>query len=178
VAGDAAGLVDPITREGIYFALLSGQWAADAAIAGDALQYASRVRAEIIPELAQAARLKAAFFHLGSSGLLIQALRHSAAVSEIMADLIAGRQGYAGLKWRLLRTLEWRLAWQAIGFVNGRSSRRAREHGHQGARLSPQSPAIPDRRSPAAMACSRADTESAAHAQECRAGIQGASDRR
>jgi hypothetical protein len=29
LAGDAAGLVDPITREGIYFALASGQWAAE-----------------------------------------------------------------------------------------------------------------------------------------------------
>ena len=28
--GDAAGLVDPLTREGIYYALLSAQWAADA----------------------------------------------------------------------------------------------------------------------------------------------------
>ena len=28
--GDAAGLVDPLTREGIYYALLSGQWAAEA----------------------------------------------------------------------------------------------------------------------------------------------------
>jgi flavin-dependent dehydrogenase len=114
VAGDAAGLVDPITREGIYFALLSGQWAADAAIAGDASQYASRVRSEIIPELARAARLKASFFHLASTGLLIQALQHSPAVNEVMADLIAGRQTYIGLKWRLLRTLEWRLAWQAL----------------------------------------------------------------
>jgi len=120
LAGDAAGLVDPITREGIYFALLSGQWAADAALAGDASRYAARVRAEIIPELAHAARLKAGFFHLASSGLLIKALRHSAAVSTVMANLIAGRQGYAGLKWRLLRTMEWRLAWQALATA-GRS---------------------------------------------------------
>ncbi len=109
--GDAAGLVDPITREGIYFALLSGQWAADAAIAGDASQYAARVRAAIMPELARAAQLKTLFFRLASTGLLIHALRHSAAVNTIMGNLIAGRQGYAGLKWRLLRTLEWRLAW-------------------------------------------------------------------
>ena len=115
LAGDAAGLVDPITREGIYFALLSGQWAADAALAGDPSRYAARVRAKIIPELVHAARLKAGFFRLASSGLLISALRHSAAVGEIMANLIAGRQSYAGLKWQLLRTLEWRLAWQAIG---------------------------------------------------------------
>ena len=117
LVGDAAGLVDPITREGIYFALLSGQWAADAALSGDPSQYAARVRAKIIPELARAAHLKAGFFQLASSGLLIRALRHSAAVGEIMASLIAGRQGYAGLKWQLLRTLEWRLAWQAIGIA-------------------------------------------------------------
>jgi geranylgeranyl reductase family protein len=114
VAGDAAGLVDPITREGIYLALLSGQWAADAAIDGDASQYASRVRREIVPELARAARLKASFFRLASTGLLIRALQHSLAVNEVMADLIAGRQSYRGLKWRLLQTLEWRLAWEAL----------------------------------------------------------------
>jgi geranylgeranyl reductase family protein len=171
VAGDAAGLVDPITREGIYFALLSGQWAADAAIADDALQYASRVRSEIIPELARAARLEASFFGLASTGLLIQALQHSAAVNRVMADLIAGRQSYAGLKGRLLRTLEWRLAWQAL--VSARSTRRAPGHAHRGARPSPQSPANLDRRP--ATACSRADTEIAALAQESRAAIRGAS---
>jgi hypothetical protein len=31
-----------------------------------------------------------------------------------MADLVAGRQPYASLKWRLLRTLEWRLALNAL----------------------------------------------------------------
>jgi flavin-dependent dehydrogenase len=36
LVGDAAGLVDPITREGIYFALLSAQWAADAILSGAA----------------------------------------------------------------------------------------------------------------------------------------------
>jgi geranylgeranyl reductase family protein len=114
VAGDAAGLVDPITREGIYFALLSGQWAADAAIRGDAAPYAARVRSEILPELARAERLKASFFRLASTSLLIQALQQSPAINAIMADLIAGRQSYFGLKWQLLRTLEWRLAWQAL----------------------------------------------------------------
>ena len=177
VAGDAAGLVDPITREGIYFALLSGQWAADAAIGGDASQYATRVRSEIIPELARAARLKASFFGLASTGLLIRALQHSPAVNEVMADLIAGRQSYRGLKWRLLRTLEWRLAWQAM--VSARSTRHAPGHAHQGARPSPRSPATLDRRSgsPPATACSRADTEIAALARERRAATRGASDR-
>ena len=45
LVGDAAGLVDPITREGIYFALLSGQWAADAAHAARPwTRYAEQVR--------------------------------------------------------------------------------------------------------------------------------------
>jgi flavin-dependent dehydrogenase len=114
VVGDAAGLVDPITREGIYFALVSGEWAADAAIAGDAAQYAARVRTDLLPELAHAARLKAGFFRIASTGLLIRALRHSGAVRNVMANLIAGRQAYAGLRWELLKTLEWRLAWEAL----------------------------------------------------------------
>ena len=95
--------MDPITREGIYFALLSGQWAADAAIQHDAAKYAARVRAEIIPELIHAARLKARFFQLASTGLLITALRRSRAVSAVMANLIAGRQEYAGLLLQLER---------------------------------------------------------------------------
>src|SRR2546422_5845440 len=61
LVGDAAGLVDPITREGIYFALLSGQWAADALLsdaANPSRCYAERVRDEIAAELARAARFK------------------------------------------------------------------------------------------------------------------------
>jgi geranylgeranyl reductase family protein len=114
LAGDAAGLVDPITREGIYFALLSGGWAADAALANDSSVYDARVRAVVLPELARAARIKTIFFRLAASGLLIRALRESAAVRAVMADLIAGRQGYRGLRWRLMKTLEWRLAWRAL----------------------------------------------------------------
>jgi hypothetical protein len=31
-----------------------------------------------------------------------------------MADLVAGRQSYKTLKWRLLKTLELGLAWRAL----------------------------------------------------------------
>ncbi len=109
LVGDAAGLVDPITREGIYFALLSAQWAADAIASGDAAapeRYAARVREEIGAELGRAARLKAAFFRPRFTRLLIDALRQSAGVRAMMADLVAGRQDYAGLTWRLIKTLE------------------------------------------------------------------------
>jgi len=124
--GDAAGLVDPITREGIYFALASGEWAADA-LGGNAPDrtFAARVRDEAIPELARAARLKAGFFRPAFTGLMLLALQQSPAVGAVMADLVAGRQSYAALKWRLLRTLEFGLAWRVL-----RERRRAGLPGH------------------------------------------------
>jgi menaquinone-9 beta-reductase len=115
LAGDAAGLVDPITREGIYFALLSGQWIADAVAAGRfPADYSARVRDEIGRDLACAARLKAGFFRPAFTGLLLHALRRSEAVRRIMVDLVAGRQSYRELKWRLLKTLELKLAWKVL----------------------------------------------------------------
>jgi geranylgeranyl reductase family protein len=113
--GDAAGLVDPITREGIYFALASGQWAADAWLSGGGPDaYTARVRDEAAPELARAARLKAGFFRPAFTGLMMHALQQSPGIRRVMADLVAGRQSYAGLKTRLLGTFEWRLALRAL----------------------------------------------------------------
>jgi flavin-dependent dehydrogenase len=115
LVGDAAGLVDPITREGIFFALASGQWIADALRQDDAApSYVSRVRDEAIGELKRAARLKAGFFRPAFAGLMMRGLMESGAIRSVMADLIAGRQSYASLKWRLLKTFEVGLAWRAL----------------------------------------------------------------
>lgn len=117
LVGDAAGLVDPITREGIYFALESAQFAADAIVEGAAQRnrrYTDRVRTEIVAELARAARFKDGFFRPAFTRLMIEALRHSEQIRSVMADLIAGTQGYRGLKWRLARTMEIGFAWKAL----------------------------------------------------------------
>jgi geranylgeranyl reductase family protein len=115
LVGDAAGLVDPITREGIYFALLSGQWAAEAVADGRfPRDYTARIGDEIAPDLACAARFKAGFFRPAFMKLLVHALQRSAAVREILVDLVAGRQSYRSLKWRLLKTLELGLAWRVL----------------------------------------------------------------
>ena len=115
LVGDAAGLVDPITREGIYFALASGQWAAESLL-GDAQSpaYASRVADEAGAELARAARLKAGFFRPAFIHVLVRALQQSPAIRTVMADLVAGRQSYANLKWRLLKTFEVGVACRAL----------------------------------------------------------------
>ena len=115
LAGDAAGLVDPITREGIYFALRSGQLAAEALGTADPSRtYGTALRDEIHAELRRAARLKRAFFHPRFTRLLIEALERSPAIRRVMVDLIAGRQSYKGLKRRLLSTLEFRLLWRLV----------------------------------------------------------------
>jgi flavin-dependent dehydrogenase len=105
--GDSAGLVDPITREGIFFALRSGLLAAAALQSADASQtYATAVRDELHDELRRAARLKAGFYRPRFTRLLVDALKQSGAVRSVMVDLITGCQPYAGLKRRLLSTFE------------------------------------------------------------------------
>jgi len=105
--GDAAGLVDPITREGIYFALRSGMLAAQALAGPSAARtYASSIADEIHAELRRAATLKAGFYRPRFTRLLIDALNRSERIRDVMVDLVAGRQPYRGLKRRLLGTLE------------------------------------------------------------------------
>jgi len=117
LAGDAAGLVDPITREGIYFALRSSALAADALLSGardPGAAYNSMLRDDIVPELAAAARLKAGFFRPRFTRLMMRALSESSDVRAVMADLVAGAQSYRTLKWRLLKTFELRFACELV----------------------------------------------------------------
>lgn len=116
--GDAAGLVDPLTREGIYYALLSGQWAAEAIVASRAEDaasvYADRILSAVQPELVRAARLSGVFFTPDFSSLLVRALDESEGIRSVFVDLVAGMQPYRGLRRRLLATRQWALAARAI----------------------------------------------------------------
>jgi geranylgeranyl reductase family protein len=117
LVGDAAGVVDPITREGIFFALQSAAFAAEAITqsqGGGARRYAERMQSEVLSELRRAARLKDAFFEPRFTRLMIEALRRSAPIRSVMADLVAGVQSYRGLKWRLVQTLELGYAAKAL----------------------------------------------------------------
>jgi geranylgeranyl reductase family protein len=61
VAGDAAGLLEPWTREGISYALRSGRAAGLAAASGDPAAYERYVDAELEPEMAAGRAFLAAF---------------------------------------------------------------------------------------------------------------------
>jgi menaquinone-9 beta-reductase len=111
LVGDAAGLVDPITREGIYYALASAEMAAACLLeSGSSAAYVERLRRTILKELLKAARIKERFFRAAFTGLLLRGLERSAGIRAVMADLVSGRQTYGGLRRRLLMTGEVRLA--------------------------------------------------------------------
>jgi geranylgeranyl reductase family protein len=122
LVGDAAGLVDPITREGIFFALRSAQLAVDALADGrdPAPRYHEALRDDIYPELSRAARVKGNFFRSPFTRLLIDALQRSEPVRTIMRDLVAGTQPYRTLRKRLIGTFEVGLAWQLLRLQLGR----------------------------------------------------------
>jgi flavin-dependent dehydrogenase len=58
VVGDAAGLLEPWTREGISYALRSGLWAGEVAAGpDDVAEYDRRVARELVPEMIAGRRL-------------------------------------------------------------------------------------------------------------------------
>ncbi len=66
LTGDAAGYAEPVSGEGIYYALLSGTLAARAVLKGNAgalASYTAEVRGKIIPELKEALRVRPLLFN-------------------------------------------------------------------------------------------------------------------
>jgi geranylgeranyl reductase family protein len=109
--GDAAGLVDPITGEGIYYAIRSGDLAAQAVLAeSPAAGYSRLLRRDFASDLEFGSRLAKRVF-LGRflcaplPRRMVEFTRHSPRFAAIMQDLFAGRQPYTGLKRRLLSNL-------------------------------------------------------------------------
>lgn len=104
LAGDAAGLVDPLTGEGIYYALRSGQMAADAAAAlldRDASLdgYTRAVDVELRAELRRARRLAELLW--GRSRLVGFLLVKNRIVCRWCVEILSGRRSYASLRGEL-----------------------------------------------------------------------------
>jgi flavin-dependent dehydrogenase len=103
LVGDAAGLADPITGEGIYYALRSGlELAATLRETGSVLAYPERVLEGFGRELLLAARLRERFYAPGFARRMVRYAARSAAIREVLGDLVLGGQGYRGLKRRLI----------------------------------------------------------------------------
>ncbi len=108
--GDSAGLVDPITGEGLYYALRSAELCADALLAERPLEYSAALRDEVLGELKLAARVSHRFYNgtvFGDSVLerMVSLTAQSASFRDLMSDLFAGIQGYKDLRSRLMAIL-------------------------------------------------------------------------
>jgi flavin-dependent dehydrogenase len=102
--GDAAGLADPITGEGIYFAFRSAEILAETF--GRPEEYPRRVWSELGQDLARASEIYGRFYHgrfLAGDfrKRTIQLSRHSRTLRRILGDLVTGNQPYVGLKKKL-----------------------------------------------------------------------------
>jgi flavin-dependent dehydrogenase len=103
--GDAAALADPITGEGIQYALRSAHLLAATLRSGAGPRaYADALADGFGRELLRAAALKDRFQAPGFSRRMVHFAERSGAIRRVLGDLVLGEQGYRGLKRRLVRT--------------------------------------------------------------------------
>ncbi len=125
--GDAGGLVDPITGEGLYYAVRSGDLASQVMLTGQAPEsHAERYRQLIARDfgldltygsgLAKRLFCGALCFR-GVPTKMIQFMKRSPKFCEIMQDLFAGTQPYLELKSRLLRNVNTTLHELLMSFL-------------------------------------------------------------
>jgi flavin-dependent dehydrogenase len=106
MAGDAAATVDPITGEGLYYALRSGDLLAQALAEGAPQEYPQRLRAAFSADLEFAANIAKKVFRGNFVGgaittRMVQLLNYSPAFRDLVRDIFSGSQSYRTLKRRL-----------------------------------------------------------------------------
>ncbi len=109
LVGDAAGFVDPITGEGIYYALRSAHLLAEAIKSGDPTRYENLWRKEFEADLTEASRRLPKFYRgsmLGGPVIdrVVKLAGYHGGVQDIMARALAGDVDYTTLKGRVLRS--------------------------------------------------------------------------
>jgi geranylgeranyl reductase family protein len=113
-AGDSAGLVDPVTGEGIYFAMRSGEMAAECVVNGTTDGYAAAVNEEFGRDLAYAATLaprlfKGRYLFGSNTARMIQFVRRSRRLHGILQALFAGTMPYHDLRTQIKQNLQMTL---------------------------------------------------------------------
>jgi flavin-dependent dehydrogenase len=117
LTGDAAGLAEPLTGEGIYYAVRSGQIAADVIYGAlrnnvaDLSSYSARVNAEIVRDLRYARLLANVFYRLPRLGYRF--FIKSPMVRWGVADVVYGRLSFERLFRELLKNSP-RVLWAGL----------------------------------------------------------------
>jgi geranylgeranyl reductase family protein len=111
--GDAAGFADPVTGEGIYYALRSAELFAEAFLEENPLSYEARWREDFGGELRRAAQMRRRFYgnFWGApfTERMIEFARAHRGIRKVLGELVAGDQGYVDLKRTLARRAVWPL---------------------------------------------------------------------
>lgn len=106
--GDAAGFADPVTGEGIYYALRSAELFAEAYLSGAPKSYEKSWRVDFGAELRRAAQMRRRFygnfFGAPFTERMIKFARGHRGVKRVLGDLVAGEQGYVDLKKKLVKS--------------------------------------------------------------------------
>ena len=106
--GDAAGFADPVTGEGIYYALRSAELFAESYLSGAPLSYENLWRSNFGAELRRAAQMRPRFYgnFWGApfTERMIEFARGHRGVKRVLGDLVAGEQGYVDLKKKLVKS--------------------------------------------------------------------------
>lgn len=106
--GDAAGFADPVTGEGIYYALRSAELFAEAYLKGKARTYEALWREDFGGDLSRAAQMRRRFYgnFWGApfTERMIEFARGHRGVKRVLGDLVAGEQGYVDLKKKLVKS--------------------------------------------------------------------------
>lgn len=106
--GDAAGFADPVTGEGIYYALRSAELFAEAYLSGKPQTYEARWREDFGADLSRAAQMRRRFYgnFWGApfTERMIEFARGHRGVKRVLGNLVAGEQGYVDLKKKLVKS--------------------------------------------------------------------------
>ena len=110
MVGDAAGFVDAVTGEGIFYALRSAELLSQALRIDAPDIYADLLHEELLPELEIAAGIADRFYSgewMGGPVIerMVQLTARSPRFRDLMRDLFSGSQDYATLKQRLYLNL-------------------------------------------------------------------------
>jgi flavin-dependent dehydrogenase len=109
--GDAAGFADPVTGEGIHYALRSAELFAECYLAGRMESYERRWREDFGRELRRASQMRRRFYGqlLGApfTSRMIELARLHPGIRRTLRELVAGDQGYLTLKRTLARRALW-----------------------------------------------------------------------
>ncbi len=97
--GDAAGLVDPLTGEGIRHAVQSARIAAELIIAGQTQEYSRRVQEDISSDLAWSYKLAGIFYRF--QGLGFESLLRNKLIFQDLIRIANGQMSYKKAFFRL-----------------------------------------------------------------------------